>query len=322
MIEPQEAIPIRHDLQTVAFYNLENLFDIYDDKRTNDNDFLPTTKKKWTPKRYENKLRKLSFAISNIGKTETGKHPAIVGLAEIENANVIEDLIASKHLEDCNYSYVHYDSLDERGIDVALIYDHTAFEVTHSETFRVYLTDENGEPDYTRDILLVSGKLDGEPIHVIANHWSSRREGAEETEPKRLVAADKVIEIITRLQTENTNPKIIVIGDFNDDPSSNSIKKVVATKDLYNPMELLHTFSRGTTTHNFKWNLFDQILFTTNFFEATPNTLSFDKAEIFDDDFLKLFNGKYKGKPFRTYVGPKHKGGYSDHFPVYAVFKK
>ena len=139
MIEPQEAIPIRHDLQTVAFYNLENLFDIYDDKRTNDNDFLPTTKKKWTPKRYENKLRKLSFAISNIGKTETGKHPAIVGLAEIENANVIEDLIASKHLEDCNYSYVHYDSLDERGIDVALIYDHTAFEVTHSETFRVYL---------------------------------------------------------------------------------------------------------------------------------------------------------------------------------------
>lgn len=322
MTEPQEAISVRHDLQTVAFYNLENLFDIYDDQKTNDNDFLPTTKKKWTPKRYENKLRKLSFAISNIGRTETGKHPAIVGLAEIENAKVIEDLISSKHLEACNYSYVHYDSMDERGIDVALIYDNTAFEVAHSETFRVFLIDEHGEPDYTRDILLVSGKLDGELVYIIVNHWSSRREGAQETEPKRFAAADKVIEIIDRLQSENTNPKIIVIGDFNDDPSCNSIKKLVTTHNLYNPMDLLHTYSRGTTSHNFKWNLFDQIIFTTNFFEATPNTLSFDKAEIFDDDFLKLFNGKYKGKPFRTYVGPKYKGGYSDHFPVYAIFKK
>ncbi|ALJ05738.1 endonuclease [Pseudalgibacter alginicilyticus] len=322
MNDTPEATPIRHDLQTVAFYNLENLFDIYDDQQTNDNDFLPTSRKKWTPKRYENKLRKLSFAISNIGKTETGKHPAIVGLAEIENAKVVKDLIAYKHLKDCNYNYVHFDSLDERGIDVALIYDKTAFKPTHSETFRVYLIDEHGHPDYTRDILLVSGFLDNEMVHIIVNHWSSRREGTKETEAKRIASADRVIEIITKLQTENTNPKIIVIGDFNDDPSSNSIKKLVVNLNLYNPMNLLHTYSRGTTTHNFKWNLFDQILFTTNFFEATSNTLSFDKAEIFDDDFLKLFNGKYKGKPFRTYLGPKYQGGYSDHFPVYAIFKK
>lgn len=322
MNDTPEATPIRHDLQTVAFYNLENLFDIYDDQQTNDNDFLPTSRKKWTPKRYENKLRKLSFAISNIGKNETGKHPAIVGIAEIENAKVIEDLLASQHLEGCHYDYVHYNSLDERGIDVALIYDTTAFEVTHSEPFRVYLIDDDGEPDYTRDILLVSGLLDDEMIHVIVNHWSSRREGAEETEPKRFAAANKVLEIINDLNQEFETPKIIVIGDFNDDPSSNSIKKLVDGQGLFNPMEVLHTYSRGTTSHNFKWNLFDQILFTTNFFETTPNTLSFDKAEIFDDDFLKLFNGKYKGKPFRTYVGPKYKGGYSDHFPVYAIFKK
>ena len=97
---------------------------------------------------------------------------------------------------------------------------------------------------------------------------------------------------------------------------------MVNSHGLYNPMEILHTYTRGTTSHNFKWNLFDQIIFTTNFFEATPDTLSFDKADIFDIQFLKLFKGKYKGKPFRTYVGPKYQGGYSDHFPVYVIFKK
>ena len=322
MTETFEDIPVRDDLQTIAFYNLENLFDVIDDLDTHDNDFLPTSEKKWTPKRYQNKLRKLGFAISNIGKEETGKHPALIGLAEVENATVIEDLITSKHLEDCKYGYIHYDSLDERGIDVALLYDKVAFTVTHSEAFMVHLTRDDGEPDYTRDILLVSGFLDGEAVHVIVNHWSSRREGEKETEFKRLASANKVIEIISHLKTEHANPKIIVIGDFNDDPSSNSIKHLINSQDLFNPMDVLHTYSRGTTTHRFRWNLFDQIIFSTNFFEATPNTLSFNKAEIFDNDFLKLFSGKYKGKPFRTYVGPKYKGGYSDHFPVYAIFKK
>ena len=322
MTDDLEEISVRNDLQTIAFYNLENLFDLEDDPNTHDNDFLPRSEKKWTPKRYKNKLRKLGFAISNIGKQETGKHPAIVGLAEVENAKAIADLIASKHLEDINYGYVHYDSLDERGIDVALLYDTDAFEVTHSESFIVHLTKDDGATDYTRDILLVSGLLDGEEIHVLANHWSSRREGAEETEHKRFAAADKVIEIITNLNIKYSNPKIVVIGDFNDDPTSNSIKRLVNSQSLFNPMEVLHTYSRGTTSYNFQWNLFDQILFSTNFFEATPDTLSFDKANIFDDDFLKLFKGKYKGKPFRTYVGPKYKGGYSDHFPVYAIFKK
>jgi predicted extracellular nuclease len=315
-------IPIRHDLQTVAFYNLENLFDTLDDKHTHDNDFLPNSIKKWTPKRYKNKLRKLGFAISNIGKQETGKHPAIIGLAEVENALVIKDLIASKHLKDYSYGFVHYDSLDERGIDVALLYDTEAFEVITSETFTIQLIDDKGEPDYTRDILLVSGKLDNEPIHVIVNHWSSRREGAKETELKRIASSDKVAEIITSLRLNDADAKIIVIGDFNDDPNSTSVQKLVKNQNLFNPMEILLTRSRGTTSYQFKWNLFDQIFFSTNFFEVTPDTLSFDEANIFDNEFLKLFNGKYKGKPFRTYVGAKYKGGYSDHFPVYAIFKK
>ena len=322
MTDFTEEIPVRHDLQTVAFYNLENLFDYNDDRHTNDNDFLPISVKKWTPKRYDNKLRKLSFAISSIGMKETGKHPALVGLAEVENAKAIQDLINYKHLENCHYNFVHYDSLDERGIDVALIYDSTAFEVTHSDVFRIQLVNEHGLPDYTRDILLVSGLLDGEAIHVIVNHWSSRREGEKETEPKRMASSHKVTEIIANLRLENADAKIIVMGDFNDDPSSNSIKNLVEVSNLYNPMDTLRSFSRGTTMHNRQWNLFDQIIFSTNFFDKTPNKLEFETANIFDEDFLKLFNGKFKGSPFRTYIGKKYQGGYSDHFPVYAIFQK
>lgn len=322
MTDSFEDIPERLNMQTLAFYNLENLFDLVDDQHTNDIDFLPTSVKKWTPKRYDNKLRKLGFAISNIGRRETGKHPAIVGLAEVENAKVIEDLIASKHLEDCNYGYVHYDSLDERGIDVALIYDITAFEVLHSETFTIQLTDDDGTPDYTRDILLVSGLLDGEKIHVIVNHWSSRREGEKETEPKRMASSKKVGEIISSLRLENEGAKIIVVGDFNDDPHSVSIKRLVEDFDLFNPMETIKSYNRGTTKHNWQWNLFDQILISTNFFKTSDSLFEYSSANIFDEDFLKLFNGKYKGSPFRTYIGKKYQGGYSDHFPVYAIFKK
>ena len=312
----------KHLKHTIAFYNLENLFDLKDDPRTNDNDFLPISVKKWTHKRYNNKLRKIGYAISNIGLKETDKSPAIIGLAEIENDTVLKDLLASKHLSERSYGYVHYDSLDERGIDVALLYDSSCFKVNHSETFSIQLTNDNGLPDYTRDILLVTGLLEEEEIHVIINHWPSRREGENETEIKRLTASNKVSEIIESLRNKDKQAKIIVIGDFNDNPTNKSIVQLVESQDLFNPMKTLLSYSRGTTYHDYSWNLFDQIMFTKNFFEAVPNTFSFLNANIFDDDFLKLFNGKYKGKPFRTYVGKKYKGGYSDHFPVYAILQK
>lgn len=322
MNDLSEDIPVRDDMQTIAFYNLENLFDYEDDENTFDDDFLPKSEKRWTPKRYKNKLRKLGFAISNIGRHETGKNPAIVGLAEVENAKVIQDLIASNHLETFDYGFVHYDSPDERGIDVALIYDKTAFEVSHSETFSVELRNDMGLPDYTRDILLVTGTLDNEKIHVLVNHWSSRREGEKETEHKRIASSNKLGEIISNLRLENDDAKIIVVGDFNDDPHSNSIKRLVDNYSLYNPMETLRSYDRGTSNHRRQWNLFDQILVSTNFFKTSNNLFEYHSANIFDEDFLKIFKGKYKGKPFRTYVGRKYKGGFSDHFPVYTIFKK
>ncbi|MEC3906516.1 endonuclease [Tamlana sp. 2201CG12-4] len=322
MIIPFEDIPIRHNMQTVAFYNVENLFDLKDSKHTHDNDFLPGSVKNWTQKRYDNKLRKLGFTISNIGRRETGKHPALVGLAEVENKRVLDDLLDSKHLDDLHYNYVHYDSLDERGIDVALLYNERAFEVLHSETFSIYLTDDDGSTDYTRDILLVSGLLDGEHVHVIVNHWSSRREGAKETEHKRMSSSNKVSEIIEGLRQDNDDAKIIVIGDFNDDPHSQSIQQLVEARSLFNPFETLRAYNRGTVKHRRQWFLFDQIIVSTNFFKSSKDQFEFFKANIFDEDFLKLFKGPFKGAPFRTYVGKKYKGGYSDHFPVYTIFKK
>jgi endonuclease/exonuclease/phosphatase family metal-dependent hydrolase len=169
---------------------------------------------------------------------------------------------------------------------------------------------------------LVSGLLDGEKIHVIVNHWSSRREGELETEHKRMAAADKVGEIVVALKLTDPETKIVIMGDFNEDPNNNSIKKLVETNQLYNAMETLKSFSRGTTIHNRKWNLFDQIMFTPNFFKSTNNEFEFYKADIFDADFLKQFSGRYKGTPFRTYAGRKYTGGYSDHFPVYVIFKR
>lgn len=311
----------RSETYTIAFYNIENLFDIENDPLTNDDDFLPYSAKRWTPKRYENKLRKLGSVISKIGNKDADKAPAIVGLAEVENKKVISDLLRDKNLIDEAYSYIHYDSSDERGIDVALIYKSDLFTVTNSETFSVYLQTKTGERDYTRDILLVQGLLHKEPISIIVNHWSSRREGEKETEFKRVAASNKVNTIIRNIRNANKEAKIIVMGDFNDNPNNNSILSLENESDLFNPFKTVWSENNGSLNYDFEWNLFDQILFSTNFFDTINSNLSFAKAEIFNHKFLTQYHGKYEGQPFRTYVGRKYKGGYSDHFPVYIELK-
>lgn len=306
---------------TIAFYNIENLFDIENDPLTNDDDFLPTSAKRWTFKRYQNKLVKLGTVISKIGEEDTENSPVIVGLAEVENSKVLTDLVNSKNMIDDGYSFIHYDSSDERGIDVALLYKSEIFKVEKSETFSVYIQNEKGVQDYTRDILLVQGILNNEKLNIIVNHWSSRREGVKETEYKRIAAANVVNSIIKMVKKEDSDAKIIVMGDFNDNPNNISLSLMEKESGLYNPFKTVWSREKGSLNYDFQWNLFDQILFSTNFFDTSNSNLVYDQSNVFNNKLLSQYHGKYKGQPFRTYVGKKYKGGYSDHFPVYIQLK-
>lgn len=313
----------KKDITTIAFYNVENLFDTIDDPTTADDDFTPSGKLQWTYKRYKVKIRKLGSVISQLGLNRSVNPPAIVGLVEVENAKVVADLANSSYLRKHHYSFVHHNSPDERGIDVALLYSKIAFELLTSETYPVYLEKATGERDYTRDILKVSGNLNGELVHILVNHWSSRREGVLESDPKRIIAAKTVRSIIDEINATEMNPKVIIMGDFNDDPTSKSVQKYLVQDDFYNPMKMmLDKEKSGSLTYDGNWNLFDQIIFSKNFLEKKEGSLYFKHAEVFNKRWMKTNRGKYKGSPFRTYIGPWYKGGFSDHFPVYAFLKK
>jgi exonuclease III len=307
---------------TIAFYNLENLFDTVDDPKTLDDDFTPNGRKKWSKKRYKTKIKKLGNVIAQLGTKRSFYTPAIVGVVEVENQAVLNDLVTSKKLKNHHYGIVHYDSPDERGIDVALLYKKELFEVVDSETFPLLLESDNGERDYTRDVLLVKGKLNGELIYVLVNHWPSRRSGEDITEKKRIKAAELNSFIVKKITTQDKNAKIIIMGDFNDNPTNISVKKHLVNDAFYNPMERLIQTGNGTLNHKKKWYLFDQIIFSKNFFNVESQKHTFKYAEVFDQHFLKIWDGKYKGNPFRTYIGKWYKGGFSDHFPVYVYLQK
>ncbi len=305
----------------VGFYNLENLFDPERNVKTLDRDYTPDGLKKWTPERYKKKLSKLATTIAGIGEDNHPYPPVLVGVAEVENNSVLEALLNTKPLNEWDYGFIHFDSPDERGIDTALIYRKKYFEVLHAEPFALLIDNLEGIRDMTRDILYVKGELNNELMHVFVNHWPSRRDGDVKTEYKRIIAAKQIIEKIASIRLEEPNPSIIVMGDFNDDPSSNSIQLLMIEADLFNAMESLHIpLSKGTSTYHKNWNLFDQILLSNSFVNDEKSTHSFDTAAIYDHYSLMEKEGKYKGTPFRTFVAHKYMGGYSDHFPVYAVF--
>lgn len=311
----------RTELYTVAFYNLENLFDTKDDAFTLDDDFTPEGVKKWSYKRYKKKLSKLARTIDQLGRKQSALPPALVGIAEVENKSVIQKLLQSGPLNNISYDYVHFESPDERGIDTALIYHKEYFEPLFSEPIPLLIDNENGERDTTRDILYVFGRLNGEAMHVFVNHWPSRRKGEEETSAKRIEAANTIIRYMARLEKEHEHLNYLIMGDFNDGPADSSIKHLVETKELYNPMEKLITPDRGSANYKRSWSLFDQILVSHSFFDFEQGTHSFAHANIFDEHFLTEWKGKFRGNPFRTYIGRKYKGGYSDHFPVYIQLK-
>ena len=303
-----------------AFYNLENLFDTENDPQKADDDFTPDGFKRWNQARLTKKVRNLGHIIQQIGAKETGFPPVLVGVAEVENKLVLQELIDSEHLKDKGYQFVHYDSKDERGIDTALLYRSTYFKILHSKAHEVFFIDNDGEKDYTRDILEVKGTIEGQEVYILVNHFPSRRAGEKETAPKRMIVAQKNETIIKHIRQEDPDAKIIIMGDFNDDPHSASIQYLMA-QGFYNPMELLLTQEDGSLTFKGDWNLFDQILVSENFLQMHGNPFRFQKATIFGENSVRVFDGPYEGHPFRTYAGPKYIGGVSDHFPVYSIFK-
>jgi len=307
---------------TVAFYNLDNLFDIYDDPDTLDDDFTPQGKKHWNLRRYKNKIQKIGEVLIQVGTEHSTTAPVLAGLAEVENREVVLDLINSKNLSPYHYGFAHFDSPDERGIDVAFLYQKKYFEFLDAKKYPLMLFDEQGVRDYTRDMLLVKGRLNGELLYIIVNHWPSRRSGLNESQKKRITAAKRVHEIIDDIRKETVDAKIIIMGDFNDGPHSPSIQNHLVTDDFYNPMAHLKDTGNGTSTYNDEWFLFDQIIFSKNFFEKKPNEHLFKYADVFDSKFVRTWKGKRKNKPFRTYIGDWHQGGYSDHFPVFAYLEK
>lgn len=305
---------------SIAFYNVENLFDVNDDINTLDREFTPKGKKKWGVYRYQLKVEKLGKAISRIGEDNCKLPPVLIGLAEVENNIVLNDLIQSDSLQYLPYKYIHFDSPDERGIDVALLYNTEIFKPIKSKAIPVIVHDSKNVRDYTRDILYVKGKLNDEIIHIYVNHWPSKRSGYDETRLKRIEIAKLIHYEISTIEEEN--PKILIMGDFNDNPNDDSIQKHLVTKNFQNPMLTLYNQGVGASKFYGKWMLFDQIILSRNFFTENKYEYIFQKAFVFNAPFLTNPRGRFKNEPFRTYSGKYYQGGYSDHFPVYITLEK
>lgn len=320
-----------YTLRTLAFYNVENLFDTTNDTLIFDDDRTPEGKYHWTEERYTKKIERVAQVLSNVGKPTTPTSPDIIGLCEIENRSVLEDLVRHPLLRDKAYGIVHFDSPDGRGIDVALLFKKSVYIPTSFKSHRLLLFDDMGERKYTRDQLVVGGVMDQEALYCIVNHWPSRRGGAARSQPHRIRAALLNKRIIDSIQRLNREAKIISMGDLNDDPRDDSLKKILKTQgephlldsvSLYNPMEKLYKKGIGSLAYRDRWNLFDQFFMTPNLIREDKQELSFWKAGVYAPAYLRTRKGRYKGYPLRTYTGTQYAGGYSDHFPVYLFLIK
>ncbi len=313
----------------VGFYNLENLFDTTDDSLKNDEEFLPDGSKAWTDIRFREKLENMAEVISGIGTEISPEGVTILGISEIENRYVLEQLVKTDALKDRNYKIVHFDSPDYRGIDNGLIYQDKFFKVISSKAYRLDIPEIDNFA--TRDQILVTGILDNDTIHIIVNHWPSRRGGEKRSQPRRIEAAKLSKHITDSIFSVQPNANIIIMGDLNDNPSDKSIKKYLQVKgkkeelsnnDLYNPYETLFKKGFGTNAYRDVWSLFDQIIVSSSLVGDNYSSLKMIKPSIYKKNFLLQQDGRYKGYPFRSFGGGVYMGGYSDHFPVYLFLVK
>lgn len=323
-----------YKILTVAFYNLENLFDTVNDPTKYDERSpimeMPVSKRETV---YQKKLHNMAFVLSQIGVEKTNNLPVVIGVCEAENRKVLEDLVRQPDLKSGRYGVIHYKGPDERSIDVALLYQKDLFRPISSSAHKVMLYRDGNRKkrDYTRDQLLVTGLLDGEKVHFIVNHWPSRSGGQKASESKRLAAAAVMEGIIDSLQTIDPYAKIIAMGDFNDNPYDKSINQVleakgsqaeVGLKGLYNPYLKLYEKGIGTGAYRDGWDLFDQMILSKPFLKNDYSSYRLYKAYVFNPHFLLTPKGEYRGYPYRSYSDGKFTNGYSDHFPVYLYLIK
>lgn len=315
---------------TVAFYNVENLFDITDDPSAGDDEYLPASAKLWDRVRYEKKLKDIGGTLGSINETEL---PGLIGLAEVENKKVLEDLVKEPALRKGKYEIVHFDSPDERGIDVALLFRPDEFTVTGSRVIPV--TFSFSPTDKTRDILYVTGSADdGKTYHIYVNHWPSRSGDAIQSEMRRMTAAAALRKDIDNILRTDLEARIIIMGDFNDEPTNKSLMQILnatnkrfntTTGDLYNLMYDKHNLdNKGTLTYQGQWDMFDQIIVSWPLLNKSAGYYTdFGGGSVYMPDNL-LFTNPENGfkSPNRTFGGDEYFGGVSDHLPVFVILKK
>lgn len=317
-----------YQVSCIGFYNVENLFDTLNTNGSKDFEFSPEGKNNWGTDNYWAKMDNLSRVISELGTEVTPDGAAILGVSEVENITVLEDLVINEKLKKQNYKIVHYDSPDHRGIDVALLYQPKYFEVLSSKTFSVTFPDDTSYT--TRDQLLVTGNLKGEKIHVIVAHWPSRSGGQKRSEPRRMQASKVARSIVDSLLTDDANAKIFYMGDMNDDPINNSMTagllstgKIKKAKNgmLFNPMTDLYKKGIGSLAWRDSWNLFDQIVVSEAMIDADLSDWSYYNVKVHNKPYMIQTEGSYKGYPKRSFNNGWD-NGFSDHFPVYLVLVK
>lgn len=319
----------------VVFYNLENLFDTINDPNKNDEEYLPEGARKWTTYRYNQKLENMSRVLFDIAAKDRN-FPTVIGVSEIENRLVLEDLLATPKLAKANYRIVHYDSPDRRGVDCAFFYRPDKFQLEGSEAHNISFP---GRPNFlTRDLVAMWGKIEGEPFYFIVSHWPSRLGGKERSQYSRDFVAEKCKHICDSVRKVNPATKVVIMGDFNDDATDKSVTHVLGAKgnikkldknDMFNPFHDMLKAGYGTLAYRDSWNLFDNIVVSENLATASTGTLKIQKAEgskfygnIFISPYMIQKEGQYKNYPLRSFVGSNFQNGYSDHFPVYIYIAK
>jgi len=308
-------------MELFSFYNVENLF-LPDPKPRHKLDPTISGLRNWDERRYQNKLFKVSH-VFELMKEENGELPFMIGLSEVSGRKVLEDLVKIEPFNS-EYGIVHYNSMDERKVDVAMIYNKNKVEVIDSEpiTFFFEIKDKNTEYyDTTRDVLYSKVKYKGEVINVFIAHLPSQRE-KDVNKPKRTFILDEIRKRILNIANKE-NEHIILCGDFNENPDDENLVKILYDdshiKVLENPFQQLFSTRNYSTFHYKSGLLFDQIILSKSFFKDNK-VLAFQNAGIFNSEKISSRDRKFAGRPFRTYVGTRYLGGYSDHFPVFVKF--